>query len=390
LIDAALALSIEQARQEKETRQQGANPATAVAPVNTRAANAQQIQSTANLAVGVIPFRRAVKYEARGRVALVGPAGSGKSLTMLVFADALGKKIAAVDTEHGSLSKYADLFEFDVIEPSSYSVESLIASIDAAEAAGYDVFCIDSLSHYWMGADGALEFVDRASKRQNAKDDSFAGWKLFRPQERRLIDRIIGTKMHVIVTMRVKTEYAEQEVNGKKKRVKIGLKPIQTEGLEYEFDVVGAMDEDNTLLIDKTRCPAMRQGVYPLPDQATAAIFREWLKGVKPEQRQAATAPEPVIDRSAHPAEALGALDSSQNGTAGELNPFSSPARPWKKFGEMIACFKVLRERVGDVDYYAGLEQFGVKEPNRFRSTNIAIACYQYLLAKAELTQQVA
>ena len=62
----------------------------------------------------------------------------------------------------------------------------------------------------------------------------------------------------------------------------------------------------------------------------------------------------------------------------------------WQKFGEMIACFKVLRERVGDVDYYAALEQFGVKEPNLFRSTNIAISCYQYLLAKAELNSEVA
>ena len=120
--------------------------------------------------------------------------------------------------------------------------------------------------------------------------------------------------MHVTVTMRVKTEYAEQEVNGKKKRVKIGLKPTQTEGLEYESDVVGAMDEDNTLLIDKTRCPTMRQGVYPLPDAETAAIFREWLKGVKPEQRQPSTSPTPAIDTGGHPAEVLATKDSSGNG----------------------------------------------------------------------------
>ncbi len=109
--------------------------------------------------------------------------------------------------------------------------------------------------------------------------------------------------MHIIVTMRVKTEYAEQEVNGKKKRVKIGLKPIQTEGLEYEFDLVGAMDEDNTLLVDKTRCSQMRQGVYPLPDRQTADIFREWLKGVKPEH--AAISLDPAINSNGHPAESL-------------------------------------------------------------------------------------
>ena len=176
LIEVAMQRSLEQAKQGKETPRQESK----TAPAKTRAV-AQQGQT--NLSAGAATtFKRAVKYEAKGRIALVGPVGSGKSLTMLTFARALGKKIAAVDTEHGSLSKYADLFEFDVIEPSSYSVQSLIASIDAAEAAGYEVFCIDSLSHYWIGPDGALEFVDRASKRQNAKDDSFAGWRSFRPR----------------------------------------------------------------------------------------------------------------------------------------------------------------------------------------------------------------
>src|SRR5437016_2786217 len=65
---------------------------------------------------GSNPFTKAVKYNAKGRVALIGPAGGGKSFTALVLARALAGptgKIAAIDTEHGSLSKYADLFDFD-------------------------------------------------------------------------------------------------------------------------------------------------------------------------------------------------------------------------------------------------------------------------------------
>jgi hypothetical protein len=52
-------------------------------------------------------------YAAKGRIALVGPAGSGKSYTSLLMARALAGptgKIAAIDTERGSLSKYADVF----------------------------------------------------------------------------------------------------------------------------------------------------------------------------------------------------------------------------------------------------------------------------------------
>ena len=61
-------------------------------------------------------FRRAVKHGAKLRLAVCGPSGSGKTYTLLTLASQLGKPIALVDTERGSASKYADIFEFDVVE----------------------------------------------------------------------------------------------------------------------------------------------------------------------------------------------------------------------------------------------------------------------------------
>ena len=113
-------------------------------------------------------FRKAIKFDAKARVALIGVSGSGKSYTALTLARALAGpagKIAAIDTEHGSLSKYADLFSFDVDEPDSYTTEYLLDQLTCAEASGYSVFLVDSLSHFWMGKAGALEFVDNAKKR---------------------------------------------------------------------------------------------------------------------------------------------------------------------------------------------------------------------------------
>lgn len=233
-------------------------------------------------------FQKAIKYDAKGRVALTGPAGSGKSYTMLTLARVLAGpngKIAAIDTEHGSLSKYADLFGFDVLEMDHCSVPDWLRALSAAEKEGYAVFCTDSLSHFWMGKGGALEFVDERAK-VSGRHDSFAAWKEFRPHEREMVDRMIASPCHIICTMRTQTEYVE-DVNekGKKVRRKVGLKPVQRDGLEYEFDLVGAMDEDNVLIIDKSRV-ILPDGRAPYtgkafkkPNAETFEPFAEWLHG---------------------------------------------------------------------------------------------------------------
>lgn len=227
-------------------------------------------------------FKKAIKHAAKARVALIGPAGSGKSFTMLMLARALAGPegtIAAADSERGSLSKYADLHSFDVIELEEFSTDNFMAALTAAEQAKYDVFCCDSLSHFWMGKGGALEFVDMAAKRHK---DQMGGWKDFRPHEREMVDRMIASTCHVIVTMRTKTDY--QEVtgsDGKKKRQKIGLAPVQREGLEYEFDLVGYMDDENTLIVDKTRCSVYSQKAFTKPGPKEFKPFIDWLAGVE-------------------------------------------------------------------------------------------------------------
>jgi len=111
---------------------------------------------------------------------------------------------------------------FDVDEPASSSPRYLMDRLTCAERNGYAVFFTDSLSHFRMGKDGALEFVDGAKRRTR---DQMEGWKAFRPHERETVDRFLASPCHAIVTMRVKTDYHEQTVDGRKQRVKIGLAP---------------------------------------------------------------------------------------------------------------------------------------------------------------------
>ena len=71
-------------------------------------------------------FKKATKTQARARIALSGPAGSGKTYTALAWATALGKSIAFIDTERGSASLYADVFDFDVLDPTKLIPEEVL------------------------------------------------------------------------------------------------------------------------------------------------------------------------------------------------------------------------------------------------------------------------
>jgi hypothetical protein len=333
-------------------------------------------------------FQKAVKREAKGRVALIGPAGAGKSYTMLQLAKGLAGAdgtIAAIDTEHGSLSKYADMFAFDVVEPDSYSIDSFLKLMDDAEAAGYSVFCVDSLSHFWMGKDGALEFVDNQSKR-SGKADSFAGWKDFRPKERAMVDRMIASGMHIICTMRTKNEYVEEvNQNGKRVRRKIGLAPVQREGMEYEFDLVGLMDEDNNLIVDKTRCPAYAGKALAKPGPKEFAPFIEWLRGAPALERNPTPPPAPdmEVDRDAHSrAEAKrkengtlpmpAAPQVDENGKPKTLKP--KKTEDW--YATMLSGMAAMKTELGDELYYRELGGAGYTHANEIPNREVAVMIY--------------
>src|SRR5260370_37802159 len=180
-------------------------------------------------------FRKAVKRDAKLRLAISGPSGSGKTYTMLKIASELGGPVALVDTEHGSASKYADLFDFDVLELDSYDPGHLLKLIDQAADAGFRVLCIDSLSHFWMGHDGELEMVDRAARRMQ-NPNSFAAWTQVPPIHNALIDNMIGASLHILASMRTKTEWIldRDERTGKTLPPKGWPAPAMRDSIEYE------------------------------------------------------------------------------------------------------------------------------------------------------------
>lgn len=230
-------------------------------------------------------FKRAVKAESKLRLAIAGPSGSGKTYTSLAIATALaaGKPVALVDTEHGSASKYAGLFDFDVAEMHPpFHPDKFIAAVREAQAAGYAVIILDSISHAWSGTGGVLDLVDEAAKRSKS-GNTYTAWKEGTPVQNRMIDAIVQSGIHVIATMRSKTEYILADTgNGKQAPRKVGMAPVQRDQFEYEFDVVFDMDIENNAIVSKTRCPALTGRVFARPGADVAGILRDWLSDGQP------------------------------------------------------------------------------------------------------------
>lgn len=220
----------------------------------------------------------AVKEQLKARVAITGPAGAGKTMTALQWATVLAGdngNILVIDSERRSSSLYADRFRFDTIDwKPPYSPQELTATmLDASDK--YDVIIIDSISHWWEGDGGVLDFVDSRSPQGN----KFAGWKEGTPVIRALIESILAANAHVIVTMRSKMEYVlETNERGKQVPKKVGMAPVMRNGIEYEFTVVGDMDLANALTFTKSRCDALSGRTFLTGEIIAAAeTFEAWL-----------------------------------------------------------------------------------------------------------------
>lgn len=242
-------------------------------------------------------FQRATIKPFWLRLAIDGPAGAGKTYTALevatFFAAKYGQTPAYIDTERGSASKYAARFAFDVVDMKPpYHPDRFVKGIAMAAEAGYKVLVIDSLSHAWNGPGGLLEIVDQIASRMNG--NSYAAWKDATPIQTRLIDALIGADMHIIACLRAKMDYAQdKDERGRTKIVKLGLAPVQREGMEYEFDVVGDMTVLHNLIVSKTRCEELTDGLFTRPGKDFAQILWNWTQsGVTREQVNAQAAAE--------------------------------------------------------------------------------------------------
>src|SRR5690606_1739204 len=141
-----------------------------------------------------------------------------------------------------------------------YLTAKYLEAIEAAIANGYQALVIDSISHQWDGEGGILQRKEEAD--QVPGSNHWTNWGPFTREHNRFRSAILNCPIHLIVTLRSKMAYTQSDSGGKKKIEKLGMQPIQREGMEYEFTVTfdlamthratsgGAAGKDRTGLFD--------------------------------------------------------------------------------------------------------------------------------------------
>jgi len=278
-----------------------------------------------------IKIQKATKKRSKLRLAFDGPAGAGKTYTALAVATEIaahvGGRVGLIDTERGSASLYADKFDFDVVELEDFAPDRYVEAIRALEEGGYPVIVIDSLSHAWDGRGGALDLKDRAAAKSG---NDWTAWRNVTPMHTRMVDAMLQSRAHIVATMRSKMEYVqEKDERGKTIIRKVGMAPVQRAGMEFEFTIVGDLDQSHVLTISKTRCDALDGQVIARPGAQLAKTLMGWLdSGVEPAPTAVPPAPaaRPALAEEAPPLSSSATPASA--GTLAEAPTLTPPPAP--------------------------------------------------------------
>lgn len=221
-------------------------------------------------------IRKAQRMKAKLRLGIAAPSGAGKTYSALLMAFGLGGKVGLIDTEHGSGDLYAHLGDYSVISiEAPYTVAKYTEAIRLFEEAGYSTIIIDSLSHAWAG-DGGL--LDKQGKMADRGTNSFAAWRTITPEHNALVDAMLRSPAHIIATMRSKQDYIlEVNEKGKQTPKKVGLAPVQREGMEYEFTVMLDVDMNHIASSSKDRT-GLFDGRFFKISKETGTELLTWLE----------------------------------------------------------------------------------------------------------------
>ena len=191
------------------------------------------------------PFRKAKGEQAALKMALYGPAGSGKTMTALLLAEGIaqntGKRVAYVDTEHGtdfyaqavpSRTVHPEPFDFDAFY--SRSIVDVPAAIMGISESDYSVVVVDSITHIWEAAINSYQ-----GKTTRIGTIPIQAWGKIKKPYKDMLTFLLNTTMHVLICGRQSNEF---DTNDDGEMRKVGVK-MKAEGeTPYEPHILIRME----------------------------------------------------------------------------------------------------------------------------------------------------
>lgn len=209
-------------------------------------------------------FKPATAYIKPMKIFMYGPTYSGKTYGAIVLAvgivmeirkcteEEAYKHIILIDTEsrRGALYNKMGAYNYEEIK-APYHVQklsNLVLQLNAEDQI--DVIITDSLSHFWTKEGGIL---DLKNQKDLAGGNTYTNWINFTTQFNSMLNVLLESPKHMIITARAKSDTTLQENDkGKMVPVTIGLKSDIRDGIDFEFDIVFNVDKtSHTLLVDK-------------------------------------------------------------------------------------------------------------------------------------------
>lgn len=215
-------------------------------------------------------LKKANKNNVKIKIALLGTSGTGKTMSSLLLAKGVTSdtsKIAIIDTEQSG-DLYGHLFNYNIfsIKP-PFTPRKYIEALTICEQAGMEVIIIDNLSFVWE------ELLDYHSKLLG---NSFTNWRAVKLMHKALINKILQMNAHIIATIRKKQGYILTEKNGKLIPEKVGLKPIQSSDISYDFSIVFDMNNRYEAKCIKNRTNLFDNSEFIITEK-TGQEIKNWL-----------------------------------------------------------------------------------------------------------------
>ncbi len=238
-----------------------------------------------------LQFEDASREGVPQKIGIMGPAGSGKTLSALKLACGMASsssKVFVIDTENKRAKSYDWVaLEYDKVRfkhlglTGPYPPELYLEAFDAAVSAGAEVVVIDSLSHVWEAEGGILNKKELMDAKNST--NTFANWAAAKRPLGKLIRAVLNSPVDVIITIRSKIDYQQKFDETKKRNVveTLGLQPVMQPGFEYELMTLLYVADSHIPEVRKDLTATLYDIMEPI-DYKHGEAIRAWKEGGEP------------------------------------------------------------------------------------------------------------